>query len=62
MSLQRQTKSTAFWKGLYAAASVGGTVAGAVLIGWPLAVVGGVASAWFTYDWFRFRAQWGMRF
>ncbi|MBI4508356.1 MAG: hypothetical protein HY698_01890 [Deltaproteobacteria bacterium] len=55
-------RRTARKKGLSAAAALGGGVAVAVLVSFPLGVLGLGAAGYLTYDWFMFRAKRGMRF
>jgi hypothetical protein len=61
-SLVQQDKDTAKKKGWIAAGTGAGSVALLVLAHPFLFAAGAVATGYFAWDWFRFRAKRGMRF
>ena len=56
------TKKTAAYKGYAALGSATATVLLGFVLTWYFAVLGIPITAFLTYRWFKFRAQWGMRF
>ena len=55
------TKKTATYKGLAAASAAGATALLCILTWWFL-VLGAPVTAWLTYRWLKYRAEWGLRF
>ncbi len=62
MSLVKRDQAIARRKGLVASAVTVGSVALLAAGAWPLAIVGLASAGLLTVDWFRFRAERGMRF
>lgn len=62
MSLIKRDQNIARRKGFVASAVTIGSVGLLAAGAWPLAIVGLAASGLLTVDWFRFRAERGMRF
>ena len=61
MSRTSLTKKKAQKKGLKTAGAVGATVLLAY-VWWPLMLVGLGATAYYGYDWLKFRGTYGMKF
>jgi len=62
MRRTEMTKQTARSKGYAALGSATATVALAALLSSTVLVAGVPVTAWLTYRWLRYRAEWGLRF
>lgn len=62
MRRRELTKKTAKKKGYAALGSAGATVALWLVISPWILLAGGPVTAWLTYRWLRYRAEWGIRF
>jgi hypothetical protein len=62
MSLVKRDQNTARRKGIVAGMATVGSVALLAAGAWPLAIVGAASAALLAVDWFRYRAERGMRF
>ncbi len=56
------TKKTASYKGFSALGAGTVTVLLSFFLSWYFLILGGPVTAYLTYKWFKFRAEWGMRF
>lgn len=62
MKNRELTKQTAKKKGYAALGSAAATVTLSFLIHPAVLILGGPATAWLVYRWFKFRAEWGLKF
>ncbi|MDX9721051.1 MAG: hypothetical protein RBU37_09890 [Myxococcota bacterium] len=62
MSRSQLTKREARNKGLVTLAVGAGSVAAFVFLHWFVGLIGLGATAYFGYNWLKFRGKWGMRF
>jgi hypothetical protein len=62
MERRELTKKTARKKGYAALSSAAATVMVCTLINPWLIMAGGPVTAWLTYRWFKYRAEWGLKF
>ncbi|QED26547.1 hypothetical protein FRD01_04655 [Microvenator marinus] len=56
------TKKTAANKGYAALGAASATLLLCFLLSWWLIIIGGPVTAYLTYQWFQYRAKWGLRF
>lgn len=56
------TKRTARNKGLVALGTASATAMLMFFLSWWFVIIGGPITAYFTYKWFKYRAEWGLRF
>jgi hypothetical protein len=56
------TKKTARYKGISALGAATATVLMSTILSGYFAILGVPITAWLTYRWFQYRAEWGLRF